>query len=175
MIDDEVFPQIYLPGQDPLMINNKLQPIPRLIGRILAYNICPKIGSYNQYSCDLASCAYAIIVGLEVNWAKIIFDTMVKEHSSFLPYGAFLTHVFRKFKINLVSETNIIKLFESFDRSILLRQKLLETPPQQPTFPSQSFQHPSQSSSQPRPSHFSDAYYNTLTAKVLRSKPNKLQ
>ena len=29
------------------MTNNKLQPIPRLIGRILAYNICLKKGSFN--------------------------------------------------------------------------------------------------------------------------------
>ena len=90
MTNDEVFSRIYIPGQGPPMTNTKLQPIPRLIGRILAYNICPKIGSYNYYSRDLASCVYAIMAGLEVNWAKVMFDTMVKEHSSFLPCGACL-------------------------------------------------------------------------------------
>ena len=67
MTDDEDFSRIYLLGQGPPMTNNKLQPIPQLIGRILAYNICPKTSSYNYYSRDLTSCVYVIMVGLEVN------------------------------------------------------------------------------------------------------------
>ena len=97
-MDDEVFFHIFLPGQGLPMTNTKLKPVPRLIGHILTYNICPKIGSYNYYSRDLATCVYAIMAGLEVNWAKIIFDNLVKEHTSFLPYGAFLSRVFQKFK-----------------------------------------------------------------------------
>jgi len=65
--DDEVFSRIYLPGQDPPMANNKLQPIPRFIGRILTYNIYPKSSSYNYYSRDLTTCVYAIMTKLEVN------------------------------------------------------------------------------------------------------------
>jgi len=34
------------------------------------------------------------MAGLEVNWEKIMFDDIIKEHTSFLPYGAFLSHVF---------------------------------------------------------------------------------
>ena len=49
MDDDEVFSRIYLPGQGPLMANNKLQPIPQLIGCILAYNICPETSCYNYW------------------------------------------------------------------------------------------------------------------------------
>jgi len=67
MTGEEVSSRIYLSGQGPPMTNNKLQLIPRLIGRILAYNICFKTGSYNYYSHDLASCVYTIIAGLEVN------------------------------------------------------------------------------------------------------------
>ena len=66
------------------MSNNKLKPISRL-----AYNICPKIGSYIYYSRDLATCVYTIMAGRKVNWAKIIFDNLVKDHTSFLSYGAF--------------------------------------------------------------------------------------
>jgi len=55
MNNDEVFSRIYLPGQGPLMTNNKLQPISQLIGCILAYNICLKTDSYNYYSHDLAT------------------------------------------------------------------------------------------------------------------------
>jgi len=49
------------------MANNKLQPISGLICRILAYNICPKTGSYNYHSRDLTACVYAIMARLEVN------------------------------------------------------------------------------------------------------------
>ena len=74
------------------------------------------------------------MVGLEVNWAKIIFDNLVKEHTSFLPYGAFLSHVFQKFKIDFASETSVVKVFEPFDRAVLHRMKLLDfpQPPPQP-------------------------------------------
>ena len=94
MDDDEVLSNIFLPSQGLTMTNNKLKPVPRLIGRILTYNICPKIRSYNYYFRDLTTYVYAIMAGLEVNWVKIIFDNLVKEHTSFLPYGAFLSHVF---------------------------------------------------------------------------------
>jgi len=57
------------------MTNTKLQPIIRLIGHILAYKICPKTDSYNYFFRDLASCVSAIMAGLDVNWAKIMFDT----------------------------------------------------------------------------------------------------
>ena len=41
-----------------------------------------------------------------------MFDTLVKVPSTVLPYGDFLTHIFRKFKIDLASETNVVKVFE---------------------------------------------------------------
>ena len=78
------------------MTNNTLQLIPKLIGHILAYNICPKTGGYSYSSRDFATCVYAIMTKLEVNWACIIFDTLVKEPFTFLPYGASPTHIFCK-------------------------------------------------------------------------------
>ena len=80
------------------MTNTKLKPVPSLIGRILAYNIYPKTRSYNYYFHDLATCVYVIKVGLKVNWAKIIFDNIVKEHTSFLLYEAFLSMCFENLK-----------------------------------------------------------------------------
>ena len=77
MNDDEVFSRIYLPGQDPPVANNKLQPIPKLIGCTLAYNICPKTDNYNYYFRNFATCVYAIMAKLEVNWAHVMFDTLV--------------------------------------------------------------------------------------------------
>jgi len=104
MNDDEVLSNIFLLGQGLQMTNTKLKIVPCLIGRILSYNICPKTVSYNYYSHDLTTYVYAIMAGLEVNWAKIIFDNIIKEHTSFLPFGAFLSHLFQKFKIDLASE-----------------------------------------------------------------------
>jgi len=42
------------------------------------------------YMETLATCVYAIMAKLEVNWARVMFDTLVKEPSTFLSYGAFL-------------------------------------------------------------------------------------
>ena len=95
-----------------------------------------------------------------------MFDNLVKDPSTFLPCTAFLSQIFRKFKIDLASETNAVKTFNLFDRYVLLHMKLLETPPPRPTFLSQSSQRASQSTS----THFDDAYYNTLTAEVLDIK-----
>ena len=70
-MDEKIFSKIFLLGQGPPMINTKLQPIPILIGRILAYNICPKMDS-SLFSRELSSFVYAIMGNLEVNWAQVI-------------------------------------------------------------------------------------------------------
>ena len=183
MDDEEVLSSIFLPGQGLPMTNTKLKPIPRLIGRILSYNICPKTGSYNYYFRELSSCVYAIMAGLEVNWAKIIFDTMVKYHSSFLPFGAFLTPIFRKFHVDLTSETSVIKIFELFDRAAIHRMKLTDLPPpppQQPSSPPHSPTQPPTSSTQPpfneppptQPPPYADAFYNSLSAEIASLHAN---
>ena len=137
---------------------------------------------YNYFSRDLVTCVYAIIAGLEVNWVKIMFDNIVKEHTSFLTYGAFLSHVFRKFKLDLSSKTSVVKVFEPFDRAILHRMKLLDLPLPQPQ-PQQQRSSPSQSSTQAPsstqppsteppstqlpPTFFLDVFYNSLSAEIL--------
>ena len=181
MDDEDVLGQIFLPGQHLPMSNNKLKPIPRLIGRILSYNICPKTGSYNYYSRELSSCVYAIMAGLDVNWAKIIFDTMVKFHSSFLPFGAFLTPIFRKYHVDLASENTVVKIFEFFDRAAINRMKLPEFPshePQQPSSNPPSPQHVPSTSSQPdppptQPPPYADAFYNSMSAQIASLQSNQ--
>ena len=71
MDDGHVLSEIFLPGKGLPMTNNKLKPIPRLIGRILAYNLIPKTGSFDYFSQDLTVCVYALMVGLQVNWAEV--------------------------------------------------------------------------------------------------------
>ena len=96
----------------------------------------------------------------------------MKEHTLFLPYGAFLTHVFRKFKLDLASKISVVKVFD--DRSVLHRMKLLDIPPPQhtpPPPPQSSTQPPSSSSqpppTQPTPPYFSDAHI--IIPSLLRS------
>jgi len=101
-----------------------------------------------------------------------MFDTLVKKPSTFLPYDAFLTHIFRKFKLGLASETNVAKVFASFDRSVHFRMKLLKIPPPQPTFPSHSSHKASKSSTLPT----TDAFYNSFSIEIsyIRSKQTSM-
>ena len=48
MDNEEVLSKVFLPGQGLPMANNKLQPTPKLIVRILA-NICPKTESFDYF------------------------------------------------------------------------------------------------------------------------------
>ena len=41
-----------------------------------------------------------------------------------LSYGAFLTFIFKKFKIDLKNEMNVASQFELFDHTVPLRMKL---------------------------------------------------
>ena len=79
----------------------------------------------------------AIMDRLKVNWAQVIYNNLTKHQTSFLPLGAFFTHIFKKFKVKLSSESNVVRSFELFDHSTFLRMKLLnfQTPP--PTSTSQ--------------------------------------
>jgi len=64
----------------------------------------------------------------------------------------------------------VVKVFEPFDRSVLLLMKLIDRPPPQQLQSPHHTQRPSQSSS----THFDDAYYNTLTAEVLEIKAQQV-
>ena len=86
--------------------------------------------------------------------------------------------MFREFKLDHASKTSIVKVFEPFDHAVLHRMKLLDflQPQHQPSPPPQSSTHAHSSSTQPpftkppstqlSPS-FSDAFYNSLSAKIL--------
>ena len=84
----------------------------------------PKTGSFNYCSQDLFVCVYAIMAELEVNWTKIMLKTIIKHHTSFLSYRACLIHIFKKYKFDLQHESNMIRNFELFDHSMLLRMKI---------------------------------------------------
>ena len=97
--------------------------------------------------------------------------------------------MFRKFHIDLASETSVIKVFEPFDRDVLHRMKFHDFPhpPLQPPSPplQSSTQAPSSStqppfteppSSQP-PRSYADACYNSLSIEIesLHAKQQVIQ
>lgn len=77
MDDEEILSQLFLPSKGLSIENNKLRQIPRLVRRILAYNMVPKTGSFTYYFHDLSIYVYAIMAKLKVNWIEIIFSTMI--------------------------------------------------------------------------------------------------
>jgi hypothetical protein len=115
---------IYLPGKSSPMQNNKLRPIPRLVCRILAYNVLPKTGSFDHISGELAAATYAVMAGLKVNWSMVLFENMQRVPSSYLPYGCTLSKIFRFYKVDVDSEKVKVDYHEFIDRATYARMKL---------------------------------------------------
>ena len=84
---------------------SKLQPIPRLISRILSYNILLKLGSFYYFSKDLSHLVYVVYSFLPINYATVVFSFLVHHHHhKFLPFGFFLTQIFQHFCVPLEGE-----------------------------------------------------------------------
>lgn len=183
-MDDEHILQnlIFLPGQGGIINHSqKLRPFPRFIARILAYNLYPKSGSFHFISLELAKALYAIMANIQVNWAEVYFENFLQiPYRGFLPFGALLTTIFEAFRVPLDSETSILRSVEFFDSNALTRMKIpnFELPDQQQAedepehpqtqhIPQSSHQAEPSSSYIPEPSCFSDAQYNTLSARIL--------
>ena len=114
------------------------------------------------------------MAGLKVNWADVIFDNIKKRRSTFLPYGAFLTFNFMKFKVDLKNEINVVSHFELFDYTVLLRMKIPFVVGQIAVGSSSSTLHDTQLKETLIPPPFStgfgDAYYNSVTAQIAELK-----
>jgi hypothetical protein len=108
------------PGLDAM----NLYPQARIISRILSWSIIPKSGSYSYISLNLLKATYAILAGLNVNWAKVIFDNLSKPSTKHLLHGSFVTKIFQAFKVDLLSETDVLPNTIYFDRVALNRMSL---------------------------------------------------
>jgi len=65
MIDEDVlYNKILLPGKTLPMFSNKLRLVPRLVSRILSYNLLPKTGSFDHMSHELQVATYAIMTNI---------------------------------------------------------------------------------------------------------------
>lgn len=108
---------------------NSLQPLARIIARILSYNIIPKKGSFTYISNDLLKCVYAVMAGLNVNWARIIYNNLCKPCTAHNMHGNFLTHVFKYFEVNLSTEVERLPLAVIFDKKAIKRMGLFNEEP----------------------------------------------
>jgi hypothetical protein len=113
----------------PGMSAKSLQPLPRIIARIFSYNIIPKKGSFTYISNDLLKCVYAVMAGLNINWARIIYDNLCKPCVAHNLHGNFLTRVFSYFNVPLTTEVERLPLAVIFDKKALKRMGLLNKEP----------------------------------------------
>jgi hypothetical protein len=126
MDDDDILSTMLEDGEtlNPHIFNRALRPLPRLIGRILSHNILQKSGSFTYISLDLAKYIYAIMGGLQVNWARVIYDNLIKSTSSSLDHGCILTHIFKAFGVQIDTESDVLSDVIPFDRAVLKRMNI---------------------------------------------------
>jgi hypothetical protein len=70
---------------------------------------------------DFAKFIYAILGGLEVNWARVIYDNLTKTTASSLDHGCILTHIFKAFDVPIHTESDVLGDVVSFDHFVLNR------------------------------------------------------
>jgi hypothetical protein len=168
---------IFLPGKSLPMQNNKLRPLPRLVCRILAYNLIPKTGSFDYISSELAVATYAIMANIKVNWAMVVFENLQRVPSTFHPFGCMLTRIFTHFKVDLASEKVMISFNEIIDRTTYARMKLgaIQTSDSQDDDPASTSAPPTSTSSRPsRPSVNESLHILTLQVEGLATGQGKI-
>lgn len=140
----------------PGMFTRSFRPLPRLIGRIIANNILQKSGSFTYVSEDLAKYVYAIMGGIEVNWARVIYDNLTKPVSSSLDHGCILTHIFTSFNVPLNTESDIMSDVVLFDRHVFKRMDLPENPNPVPQYEVEE-EDEDEEDEAPPPSHYASS------------------
>ena len=123
-----VLARMIFPGRLPIPGLNAihdLQPQARIISRILAWSVIPKSGSYSYVSLNLLKATYAIMADIKINWARVIYDNLVKPTSKTLNHGNFLTTIFKAFDVNVLQDgLEVLPLTPYFDRAALSRMSL---------------------------------------------------
>ena len=159
---------IFLPGKSLPMMSNKLRPIPRLVSRILSYNMIPKTSFFDLMSSELQVATYAIMANIKVNWALVMFEVFQRIPTTFHPFGCFLTKIFAHFKVDLESEKLVIEYNEVMDRTMVTRMKLgsIQLPTSTSDIPTSSSPL-SQSPSSSRPPSVNE-YLHTLSLQVAK-------
>ncbi|XP_020254102.1 uncharacterized protein LOC109831175 [Asparagus officinalis] len=122
--DPSVNHQMFSPGCSYPMNNNSLNPIAKLIARIIAHNLIPKTGSFDHFASDKINAVYAIFAEIKVDWATIFINNMASKHTKFLPFGSFFTLIFQHFNVDLTNEPKVESTRDFFDKVSLSRMHI---------------------------------------------------
>src|SRR5436189_553280 len=122
-IEDDRYKNMITKPNSPSKVEYKhLTPLGKIISRIVSYNILPKTGSFTHISNDQFKAMYAIVKHLEVNWARVIYETIKTKPSTFL---AFPKSIIKLLKANKISLTRKGKTCEAvIDYSMIKRMGL---------------------------------------------------
>ena len=120
----DINPLLFKPDCTYPMNNNSLNPNARLIAKIVAQNLIPKTGSFDHFASDKINAVYAIFAQIKVDWATVFINNMASKHTKFLPFGSFLTHIFKHFNVDLTNEPKVESKRDFFDKVSLSRMQL---------------------------------------------------
>src|SRR5438270_7861866 len=128
--NEEVIKEIFIDGtlpQGKQIFFNSLTPKGKVVSKVILHNILPKISSMHYLSMDHLKLLYVIFDGTHFNWAKFLFDQIIKDHTSCIPYGALITKIFEFYKVVLTNELDETYCKECIDKATLKRMKLIES------------------------------------------------
>src|SRR5436190_785496 len=128
--DGEVIKDIFIDGTLPQrkqIFFNSLTPKGKVVSKVILHNILPKMSSMHYLTMDHLKLLYVIFDGCQFNWARFIFDQLIKEHTSCIPYGALITRIFEFYKVVLTNELDETYCKEYIDKATLKRMKLVDS------------------------------------------------
>src|SRR5436190_1289474 len=128
--DEEIIKDIFIDGTLPKgkqIFFNSLTPKGKVVSKVILHNILPKTNSMHYLSMDHLKLLYVIFYGCQFNWARFLFDQLIKEHTSCIPYGALITRIFEFYKFVLTNELDETYCKEYIDKATLKRMKLVDS------------------------------------------------
>src|SRR5436189_5389323 len=128
--DEEVIKEIFIDGtllKGKQIFFNSLTPKGKVASKVILHNILLKMSSMHYLSMDHLKLLYVIFYGCQFNWARFLFDQLIKEHTSCIPYGALITRIFEFYKVVLTNELDETYCKEYIDKATLKRMKLVES------------------------------------------------
>src|SRR2546430_8451557 len=128
--DEEVIKDIFIDGilpQGKQIFFNSLTPKGKVVSKVILHNILPKMSSMHYLTMDHVKLLYVIFDGCQFNWARFLFDQLIKEHTSCIPYGALITRIFEFYKVVLTNELDKTYCKEYIDKATLKRMKLIDS------------------------------------------------
>ena len=151
-IENDKYKEIIAKSNSPSKIEYKhLTSLGKIISRIVSYNILPKTESFTHISNDQFKAMYAIVKHLEVNWARVIYETIKTIPSTFLAFPKSIIKLLKANKISLTRKEKtceVVKDYSMIKRMGLDREDRNEELEETPETPVASHTEPSSSTTQ---------------------------